>query len=155
MSAVALSWAAGLDKQGGHGSVPFSSGRAYYIEDFKWCLHFQFWGCVLEGYFERGICWRAKSRLKGIDNFNLEHLTAMVDKHGGWVIQFILFDVGMSILFYLFLGCIKSWLGELPHAPIMVWAMKLLRIMLRNRCWPTTFHTITAGDADYSRRYRL
>ena len=50
-------------------------------------------------------------------------LIAMADKHGGWVIQFILFDVGESILF---LGCIKSWLGELPHAPIMVWAMKLL-----------------------------
>ena len=26
-------------------------------------------------------------------------------------------------------------------------AMKLLRIMLRNRCWPTTFHTITIKDA--------
>ena len=27
-------------------------------------------------------------------------------------------------------------------------AVKLLGIMLRNRCWPTTFHTITVGDAD-------
>jgi hypothetical protein len=25
---------------------------------------------------------------------------------------------------------------------------KLVRIMLRNRCWPTAFHTIAAGDAD-------
>ena len=25
---------------------------------------------------------------------------------------------------------------------------KLLGIIMRNRCWPTTFHTITAGDAD-------
>ena len=30
----------------------------------------------------------------------------------------------------------------------LVRAMKLLGIMLRNRCWPTTFHTITAGDGD-------
>ena len=29
-----------------------------------------------------------------------------------------------------------------------VLAMKLLRIMLRNKCWPTTFYTILAGDAD-------
>ena len=27
-------------------------------------------------------------------------------------------------------------------------AVKLLGIMFRNRCWPTTFHTITTGDAD-------
>ena len=26
--------------------------------------------------------------------------------------------------------------------------VKLLGIMLRNRCWPTTFHTVIAGDAD-------
>jgi hypothetical protein len=26
--------------------------------------------------------------------------------------------------------------------------MKLLGIMFKNRCWPTTFHTITAGDAN-------
>ena len=25
--------------------------------------------------------------------------------------------------------------------------VKLLEIMFRNNCWPTTFHTITAGDA--------
>ena len=29
-----------------------------------------------------------------------------------------------------------------------VLAVKLLGTMLRNRCWPTTFHIITAGDAD-------
>ena len=29
-----------------------------------------------------------------------------------------------------------------------VLAVKLLRIMFRNRCWPTTFHTIITGDAD-------
>ena len=29
-----------------------------------------------------------------------------------------------------------------------VLAVKVLGIMLRNRCWPTTFLTITAGDAD-------
>jgi hypothetical protein len=26
--------------------------------------------------------------------------------------------------------------------------VKSLEIMFRNRCWPTTFHTITIGDAD-------
>ena len=31
-------------------------------------------GCVLKGCFEKGrIFWRAKSRLKGIEDFNLEH----------------------------------------------------------------------------------
>jgi hypothetical protein len=34
---------------------------------------FAIWGCVLKGCFERGIFWRAKSRLKGIEDFNLEH----------------------------------------------------------------------------------
>ena len=27
-------------------------------------------------------------------------------------------------------------------------AVKLLRILLRSRCWPTTFHTVAAKDAD-------
>ena len=34
---------------------------------------FSIWGRVLKGCFERGIFWRAKSRLKGIEDFNLEH----------------------------------------------------------------------------------
>jgi hypothetical protein len=34
---------------------------------------FWIWGCVLKGCFERGMFWRAKSRLKGIEDFNLEH----------------------------------------------------------------------------------
>ena len=29
-----------------------------------------------------------------------------------------------------------------------VLAVKLLGIMLRSRCWPTSFHTLTAGDAN-------
>ena len=45
---------------------------AYYIEGFKWCLHFQFevafWRVVL-----RGILWRTELRLKGIEDFNMEH----------------------------------------------------------------------------------
>ena len=45
--------------------------QAYYIEDFNWHLHFQFgvafWRVVL-----RGIFWRAKLCLKGIEDFNLE-----------------------------------------------------------------------------------
>ena len=47
--------------------------RAYYIEDFKWRLHFQsrvaFWRIVLrEVYFEGSIL-----RLKGVEDLNLEH----------------------------------------------------------------------------------
>ena len=47
--------------------------RVDYIEEFKWRLHFAIWGCVWKGYFKRGIIWRAKSHLKGIEDFNLEH----------------------------------------------------------------------------------
>ena len=31
------------------------------------------WGCDLKGCFERGIFRRPESRLKGIEDFNLEH----------------------------------------------------------------------------------
>ena len=51
--------------------------RAYHIEDFKWRLIFQFWACVLKGCFG-GLVWRAKSCLKGIEDFNLEHLSGHV-----------------------------------------------------------------------------
>ena len=34
---------------------------------------FSIWGCILKGCFERGIFWKAESRLKGIEDFNLEH----------------------------------------------------------------------------------
>ena len=34
---------------------------------------FSIWGGILEGCFERGIFERAKSRLKGIEDFSLEH----------------------------------------------------------------------------------
>ena len=47
-----------------------SAWRAKYLGDVKWRFHFQFWGCILKGYFEKGIIWRAKSRLKGIKDFN-------------------------------------------------------------------------------------
>ena len=36
-----------------------------------------------------------------------------------------------------------------PHQTFrQVPIVKLLGIMFRNRCWPITFQTITAGDAD-------
>jgi hypothetical protein len=34
---------------------------------------FSIWSCVLKECFERGIFWKAKSCLKGIEDFNLEH----------------------------------------------------------------------------------
>ena len=43
--------------------------HACYMEDFKWRLHFQFEVVSREVYFEK----RAKSCLKGIGDFNLEH----------------------------------------------------------------------------------
>ena len=43
------------------------------IEDFKWRLHFQFEVAFWKGCFERDVFWRAKSCLKGIEDFNLEH----------------------------------------------------------------------------------
>ena len=48
--------------------------RVVYIEIFKWwCLHFAIWNCIFKGCLERGIVWRAKSRLKGIEDLNPEH----------------------------------------------------------------------------------
>ena len=48
--------------------------RANYIKDFKWRLHFQFgiafWRVL---FWERCIFWRAKSCLKGIEDFDLQH----------------------------------------------------------------------------------
>ena len=41
------------------------------------------------------------------------------------------------------------WLGHGSHQTFhLVPAVTLLEIMLRNRCRPTTFHTITTGDTD-------
>ena len=44
---------------------------------------YSIWSCVVKGCFERGIFWRAKSHLKGIEDFNLEHLRTMVGIGGG------------------------------------------------------------------------
>jgi hypothetical protein len=46
---------------------------------------------------------------------------------------------------------VKLKAGLMPRShqtfhPVL--AVKLLGFMLRNRCWPTTFHTITTEDAD-------
>ena len=43
---------------------------------------FSIWGFVLKGYFERGIFWRSKSCLKGIEDFNLEHWLQLL---GSWM----------------------------------------------------------------------
>ena len=52
---------------------------------------FSIWGCVLKGCFERGILWRAKSRSKGVEDFDLEHwgLVSIVDHEAGpWKMAF-------------------------------------------------------------------
>ena len=41
------------------------------------------WGCILKGCFERGIFYKAKSHLKGIEDFNLEHLGPWSQKPNG------------------------------------------------------------------------
>ena len=46
--------------------VPLA-GRLYW--GLQVTSSFSIWGCVLKGYFERGIFWRVKSRLKGIEDF--------------------------------------------------------------------------------------
>ena len=46
-------------------------GKSYW--GLQVTFSFSIWGCVLKGRFERGVIWRAKSRLKGIEDFNLEH----------------------------------------------------------------------------------
>ena len=40
---------------------------------FQVMSSFSIWGCVFKGCFERGIFWRAKLHLKGIEDFNLKH----------------------------------------------------------------------------------
>ena len=52
--------------------------RAYYIEDFKWCLHFQFGVAFWRVFLREVYFWRAELCLKGIEDFNLEH----------WVVAF-------------------------------------------------------------------
>ena len=45
---------------------------------------FSIWGCVFKGCFERGIFWRAKSCLKGNEDFNLEHwYSPLLDQYIG------------------------------------------------------------------------
>ena len=34
-------------------------------------------GCIVKGCFKRGLFWRPKSRLKGIEDFNLKHWSSM------------------------------------------------------------------------------
>ena len=47
---------------------------------------YSIWGCILKGCLERGIFRRAKSHLKGIEDFNLEH----------WSMAFRKFEVGLD-----------------------------------------------------------
>jgi hypothetical protein len=53
---------------------------AYCIEDFKWRLHVQSKVAFWRVFWERGIFWRATSRLKGIEDFNLEHCRSSVTR---------------------------------------------------------------------------
>jgi hypothetical protein len=40
---------------------------------------FLIWGCIMKGCFEKGIFWRAKTCLKGIEDFNLEHCVGVLE----------------------------------------------------------------------------
>ena len=46
---------------------------AYYIWGLQVTSSISFWGCIWKGCLERGVLWRANSRLKAIEDFNLEH----------------------------------------------------------------------------------
>ena len=54
---------------------------------------FSIWGCVMKGCFERGIIfWRAKSRLKGIEDFSLEHWFSLyMHLHTYWLLLWTFF----------------------------------------------------------------
>jgi hypothetical protein len=47
------------------------AGKLYWGLQVKSSFSIRGWG--LKGCFERGIFWRAKSHLKGIEDFNLQH----------------------------------------------------------------------------------
>jgi hypothetical protein len=51
----------------------------------------------------------------------------------------------VSLRLLLTLPCLMPRSHQ-PFRPVL--ALKLVGITLRNRCWPTAFHTITAGDVD-------
>ena len=72
-----------------------------------------------------------------------------------FVCQLQLRSLWISILQSIFksnwtLKASRLWLKRLilqSHQTFhMILTLKLLRIMLRNRCWPTTFHIITTGQ---------
>ena len=71
-----------------------------------------------------------------------------------WLLANILFPWGDYITLLNDVGPQNRTMGcwELmprSHQPFcQLPAMKLLRSMLRNRCWPTTFPTITAGEVN-------
>ena len=53
---------------------------------------FSIWACILKGCFKRGIFWRAKLRLKGIEDLNLEHWW-----WGTWIQTYIVGPSTLSI----------------------------------------------------------
>ena len=62
------------------------AGRLYWGLQVK--SSFSIWGCVMKGWFERGIFWRPKSRSKRIEDFNPEHWPPLADvlwEHDTWL----------------------------------------------------------------------
>ena len=57
-------------------TMPYTCWLLCWVE-YIWGLQvmssFSMWDCILKGCFETCIFWRAKLRLKGIADFNLEH----------------------------------------------------------------------------------
>ena len=52
-------------------------GKSYW--GLQMTSSFPIWGCIMKGCIERGIFWRAKSRLKGIEDFNIEHCVGVLE----------------------------------------------------------------------------
>ena len=112
------------------------------IEDFKWRLHFQFGVAFLNGCFERGIFWRAKSGLKGIEDFNLEHcIEAHILKKWAHHEHFFrcvldpMLGVGGPFVWYL---CIHPW----TYDPKAMFSMKWEFLLQVNGFMPT----LTSGN---------
>ena len=103
------------------GLLVLVSGRVYW--GLQVTSSFLVWDCISKGCFGRGMFWRAKSHLKGIEDFNLEHCNYACPKTSRALVCCPLLPRSHQTFY-----------------PALV--MILLGIMCRNRCQPATLHTI-------------
>ena len=123
---------------------------------------FSMWGCVWKGCFERGIFWRARSCLKGIEDFNLELWAQSTNKlmptiyclrleQGPWFRLHMLhieipkrrYTCCHDTIFVKFIRIQRKWilcgeicLRELPHVNVFVFEC---RKWMHTYAFPKTF----------------